>query len=112
MSKRKRDKETISEKFLEKEKEISVLDKISATESNKTQEEKEKFLNSSTSKSSCFNEIDLSSDIPANAGNPFTPHKTEIYREIFAEYFETDDEEYDPNHPNDYEKVIVCILTI
>ena len=24
---------------------------------------------------------------------------------IFAEFFETDDEEYDPCYPNDYEKV-------
>jgi len=120
MSKRKRDKETISEKFLEKDleklkdidNEVSVLDTISATESNKIHDDKMKNQHSSISKSSPINEMDLSLDIPGNYGNPFIPHKTEIYREIFAEYFETDDEEYDPNQPNDYEKVIISISSI
>jgi hypothetical protein len=31
-------------------------------------------------------------------------------REMFKEYFETDNEEYNPLYPNDYESVIKLIL--
>jgi len=52
---------------------------------------------------------------PSEKQNLFNPVSTtksqlEIDKEIFTEFFETDDEEYDPSNPNDYEKVKINLL--
>lgn len=42
----------------------------------------------------------------SNSYSMLIKSQLELDKEIFSEYFETDDEEYDPCNPNDYEKVI------
>lgn len=50
-----------------------------------------------------INNINKSSIFPLNLNH------IEIEKEIFPDYFHTDNEEYDPGNPNDYQKVSIFI---